>query len=120
MFNVVKIGSQDVPMLCMASTDVYYRQIFHEDAIKMQASGNMTEGDLINCLMRMGFVMAKFAECKDRKEMSKLTEDQYLDWLDTFDRTDYFNALPDIRKTYEGQAVSTSEAKKNTEEPTDK
>jgi hypothetical protein len=118
MYNVIKIGEADVPMLAMASVDLYYRNIFHEDAIKLQASNELDEGDLINFVMRMGFVMAKFAELKDRKEMNKLNEDCFLDWLDQFDRTDYLNALANIRLTYEGQAVTTSDAKKNNEELT--
>ena len=117
MYNIVKIGEKDVPMLSMASVDIYYRNIFHEDAIKLQTK-EQDEGDLINFVMKMGFVMAKFAELKDRKEMNKLNEDFYLDWLDTFERSDYLNALPDVRKTYEGQSLTDAETKKNTDELT--
>ena len=119
MYNVVKIGEKDVPMLCLASCDVYYRQIFHEDCIKLQSKSDFDEGDLINFVQRMGFVMAKFAELKDRKEMLKLTEDSFLDWLDQFDRVDYLNALADIRMTYEGQQIPAADAKKNTAQPSE-
>jgi len=119
MFNIVKIGDKEVPMLSMASVDLYYRNIFHEDAIKLQASGNFDEGDLINFVSRMAFVMAKFAELKDRKEMNKLNEDMFLDWLDQFERQDFINALVDVRLTYEGQAVTASDAKKKSEEPSE-
>ena len=119
MYNVVKIGEKDVPMLCMASCDVYYRQIFHEDCIKQQSKSDFDEGDLINFVQRMGFVMAKFAELKDRKEMLKLTEDSFLDWLDQFDRVDYLNALADIRMTYEGQQLAEADAKKNSDQPSE-
>ena len=119
MYNEIRIGEKVVPMLSMASTDLYYRNIFHEDAIKLQ-TGNPDEGDLIVFVMRMGFVMAKFAELKDRKEMNKLNEDSFLDWLDQFERTDYLNALVDIRLTYEGQSVTQSDGKKNSEEPPEK
>lgn len=114
MFNNVKIGDKTVPMLSMASVDIYYRNIFHEDAIKLQTK-TQDEGDIINFVMRMGFVMAKFAELKDRKEMNKLNEDAFLDWLDTFERSDYLNALPDVRMTYEGQTITDVDAKKKDE-----
>ena len=117
MYNVVKIGEKDVPMLCMASCDVYYRQIFHEDCIKLQSKSDFDEGDLINFVQRMGFVMAKFAELKDRKEMLKLTEDSFLDWLDQFERSDYLAALGDVRMTYEGQSLTEADAKKKDEAP---
>lgn len=119
MYNEIKIGEKVVPMLSMASTDLYYRNIFHEDSIKLQTS-SQDEGDIINFVMKMGFVMAKFAELKDRKEMNKLNEDAFLDWLDQFERTDYLNALVDIRLTYEGQSVTHSDTKKKESEPLDR
>lgn len=119
MFNEVRIGEKVVPMLSMASTDLYYRNIFHEDAIKLQTS-SQDEGDIINFVMRMGFVMAKFAELKDRKEMNKLNEDSFVGWLDQFERTDYLNALVDIRLTYEGQSVTHSDTKKKNGELPDR
>ena len=120
MYQNVKIGNREVPMMAMASVDVYYRQIFKQDPIKLQAGKDLDAGDLINFIERMGFVMAKFAELKDRKEMLKLTEDNFLDWLDQFSRVDYMNALGDIRMTYEGQSITVSDAKKNNGEQTDR
>lgn len=119
MYQVVKIGDKEVPMLSMASVDVYYRQVFKKDAIKLQSSKDFDEGDLINFVMEMGFIMAKFAELKDRKKMSALNEDAYLDWLDGFDRSEYLASLADIRMTYEGQQVTSSDAKKNGEASTE-
>ena len=113
MYNIIKVGEKDVPMLSMASVDIYYRNIFHEDAIKLQTK-TQDDGDIINFIMRMGFVMAKFAELKDRKEMNKLNEDSFIAWLDGFERTDLINALVDVRMTYEGQSVSHSDSKKRT------
>ena len=118
MYNIVRIGEKEVPMLSMASVDLYFRNVFHEDAIKLQTK-EQDEGDIINFISKMGFIMAKFAELRDRKEMSKLNEDSYLDWMDQFERSDYLNALVDIRLTYEGQAVTHSDGKKNSAEPTE-
>ena len=62
---------------------------------------------------KMGFVMAKFYELKaSRKEMAKLNEDAYLDWLEQFEYADYVAAVGDIAEVYEGQTVSTSQEKK--------
>lgn len=119
MFNIVRIGEKDVPMLSMASVDIYFRNIFHEDAIKLQVKAE-DEGDSINFILRMGFVMAKFAELKNRKEMLKLNEDSFLEWLDGFSREDYMNALVDIQKIYEGQSLTDSDAKKKDAEQPDK
>ena len=113
MFNIVKIGTQEVPRLSMASVDYYYKNIFHEDPIKLQVAEGNDAGDMITFIQKMGFVMAKFAELKDRKEMSKLNYDSFLEWADKFDRGDLFGALEDIQATYEGQTIASSTAKKN-------
>lgn len=119
MYNVVKIGEKAVPLLSMASVDRYFKNIFGDDPIKMQAKG-LDEAEAIDFITRMGFVMAKFAEAKDRKEMAKLNEDAFLDWLDQFERNELFLALPDIQKTYEGQQATDADAKKNNAEQTEK
>ena len=117
MYNIVKIGEQQVPMLSMASVDYYYKNIFHEDPIKLQASDSRDIGTMLGFIERMAFVMAKFAECKDRKEMMKLNEDAFLDWADSFERNELIEALPDIQSTYEGQSLTGSTAKKNNDQP---
>lgn len=116
MYKVVKIGDKEVPMLSMASVDIYYRQVFKKDAIKLQSSKDFDEGDFVNFLMEMGFIMAKFAELQDRKKMAALNEDNYLDWLDGFERDEFFSALGDVRNVYEGQQVTASDSKKNEEQ----
>ena len=35
MFKVVKIGDKEVPMMAMASTDIYYKRVFGEDPLKI-------------------------------------------------------------------------------------
>ena len=118
MFETVKIGSKSVPMLSKASVDVYYEQIFHQDPIALQFENSQDAAFMIAFTKRMGFVMAKFAEAQDSKEMDKLNNDSFLRWLDGFERAELLEALPAIQAVYEGQSDTQSEAKKNTEEPT--
>ena len=116
MYNVIRIGAAEVPMLSMASVDVYYKSVFHEDPLKIQTQSEGPD-EAISFYYRMGFIMAKFAELRDRKEMLKLNDDSYLEWLDRFDRLELMSALEDIQKTYDGQSVTYTDAKKNTDEP---
>ena len=111
MYGVVKIGDKEVPMLAMASVDVYYKRIFGEDPLKKQIKDDFDSADAVDLIQRMGFVMAKFAAVKNRKEMLQLTEDNYLEWMDGFDRADLIAAVGDIRKIYDGEKVTTSEPK---------
>lgn len=119
MYDIVKIGDKDVPMLAMASVDVYYRNIFHSDPIAAQMK-ETDEASAIVFFEQMGFVMAKFAELKKSSEMRKLNEDSYIDWLGQFKRGDYIAALPDVMAVYNGQQVTNSDSKKKDEEPSAK
>ena len=118
MFNKITVGDREIPMKSVASVDLYYRQIFHEDPTKLQYSPDFDEAALINFCQRVGFVMAMAAQ-KSREEMSQLNEDAFFEWMDEFDRAELMSALPDIRRTYEGQTVTTSEAKKNIDQPSE-
>lgn len=119
MYSVVKIGGKDVPMLSMASVDVYYRNVFHDDPLTLQAHLS-EEGEAIAFYERIGFIMAALAERKTREKMRELCEDDFLDWIDQFDRIDLLNALTDIQQVYNGQSVTNAEAKKNNDEPSGK
>lgn len=117
MYCIIRIGDKAIPMKAMASVDRYYKRIFHVDPIKLQSSGEIDDGDMVEFVMQMGFIMAKFAELNDGAKMANLNEDDYTAWLDGFERTDYLNALLDIRLAYEGQSATVVEAKKNNDEP---
>lgn len=112
MFNIVKIGDHDVPMLAMASVDIYYKHCFGSDPLAVQTQENPPTSEVIELFQRMGFIMAKFAETKSRKEMLKLNEESFIDWIEQFDRTEMIEALPDIRAVYDGEKVTTSQEKK--------
>lgn len=118
MYSVVKIGDREIPMLSMASVDLYYKNIFHEDPMEIQTSMDAVRA--VKFYHQMAFVMAKFAELHERKEMLKLTEDSYFEWLDTVDRGGLFDAVESIQQVYDGQKTSTATAKKNEEQSTEK
>lgn len=119
MYNVVKIGEKEIPMLSMASVDIFYRQTFHEDPAKLQASENFGGVDAVDFIFKMGFIMAMRAKMT-RQEMNTLTEEDYYVWLDDLDRAGLYDATNRIFAVYEGQTDTTADAKKNGGEPTDK
>lgn len=111
MYREIEIGEKKVPMMSMASVDLYYKHIFGEDPIKVQMEAS--EGDMVNFIIKMGFVMSKYAEIKVRKEMLKLNEDSFMDWMDQFERDDLYDMdkLSEIQDVYEGNRRTTSESK---------
>lgn len=112
MYDIVQIGEKDVPMLAMATVDIYYRHVFGEDPLVIQTRENPDMADAFRLFQQMGFIMAKFAETKSRKDMLKLNEESYLEWLEQFERNDLIAALPDIRAVYDGEKRTASEEKK--------
>lgn len=114
MYGVVKIGDRDVPMLSMASTNVYYKRVFGEDPILLQADKDMTAGEGVNFAQQMAFIMAKQAEAgSDRKKMLQLNEESYLEWLDQFDGVDLENALEESMGVYRKDMRASSAEKKD-------
>lgn len=113
MFNVVKIGSKDVPMLAMASTNIYYKRVFGRDSIVTQ-SDVQSDGERIAFYGEMGYIMAMMAEANgDKTKLNALSFDGYIDWLDQFEAADYNRAIVDIAMVYEGQNKATSKEKKD-------
>ncbi|MBR6353564.1 MAG: hypothetical protein IKI21_12800 [Oscillospiraceae bacterium] len=106
-------------MEAMGSCDRAFWNVFHEDPIKLQAGRDPEVSELIDFVMKLGFIMAKFAELRSSKAMRQLNEDDYLDWLDQFERADYLEALGAIREVYEGQKTTSVDAKKKDAEPSD-
>lgn len=111
MYRVVKIGETDVPMLALASVDVYYKRMFKEDPLSIMTSKSADEGEKTRIAFGMGFIMAKYAENQDRKKMMALTYDEYLEWLDKFIYGDFIEAVPDILGLYYGQKLPTAKEK---------
>lgn len=111
MYRVVNIGDKEVPMLAMASVDIYYRRVFHEDPLSIMTS-KVDDGVKTRVAFGMAFIMAKFAECRDRKAMLHLTEDQYIEWLEQFDYGDFIAAAPEIIGVYYGQKLVGAQEKK--------
>lgn len=110
MYKVVKIGGKEVPMMAMASTDIYYKRVFGTDPLKVVTAQDT--GDSTSLLFNMGFILAKQAELRDRKKMIQLNEDAFIEWLDQFEYSDYLEALDDIALVYYGNKVVDSQEKK--------
>lgn len=113
-YGVVKIGEKEVPMLSMASIDRHYKHIFAEDPIAIQTAEGFSERYplQIDFYQKMGYAMAMYAQYKNPLEMRKLNDVSYELWLDQFEQLDYIQAVPDIAAIYNGQAVSSSQEKK--------
>ena len=110
--DTVKIGETEVKMCASASVIPCYKNIFNEDFLRKAAA----EPDNIDLFLRMGFVMAKFAELQDRAAVNRLTQNDFLDWLDQFRSGEIVVAAADIATVFMNEAGGEVAAKKNNPE----
>lgn len=117
MQKTIKIGETEVMMRSSAATAIRYRNIFHEDILKELAEMDPEKMDakVIEKIQKLGYIMTRSAEHAD---MTKLTEDDCMEWLDQFDTIDIMQASKEILMIYLGNKISSSELKK-TEETAD-
>lgn len=116
MFANVKIGDANVPMLAVASVNLYYKRTFGVDPIILQADKEMSAGENIQFYMQMGYIMAQMAAADgDGAKMLNLNEDTYIEWLSRFDNSEYLDAITAISEVYNGQNRPTSKEKKENE-----
>lgn len=111
MQKSIMIGDVEVAMRASAATAIRYRNTFHGDIMKelMEMNPEQIDSSVIEKIQKLAFIMAKSAEGVN---MTALTEDDYLEWLDQFDSLEMMTASKDIVSIYLGGKVSESELKK--------
>lgn len=122
MLKVINIGDEKVPVLAKASTNMYYKSVFHEDPITVQGGDGGDNAQRVYFSQKLTFIMCKQAEAQDavtsgkassvRDFMQSVTEDDYLDWLDRYDFMDLQEAFDAVIAVYTASNNATSKAKK--------
>ena len=112
MYKEIKLQTptgeeRTVPMLANAATPIRYKMLFGKDLLNaMMFSG----GDIdIDILGRLAFVLSKQAA---KANMSALSEDEYIEWLEDFDSMAFMNNAQEILSVYIGSQENASKAKK--------
>lgn len=110
MYGIVMIDGIEVAMRGSAATPYRYKQIFHEDMLKVTQSIGEDGAASIDFAMKVGYVMAMQASNTD---MQKLSEDTFVEWCDQFGFDAMLEAVEGILDIYSGNAQTDSDAKKN-------
>lgn len=113
MTKNVNIGSQEISLEANGATPIRFRQLFGKDLLTSIQKGTTENGiDLTvasELAPELAFIMAMSA---DKEDMSKLTEDRFLNWLEQFGPMDLVNATEQIFNAYFGDAETLVEPKK--------
>jgi len=96
-----------VPMLANAATPIRYKMIFGKDLLN---AALFSSGDLdLEVVSRLAFLLSKQAA---KADMSRVSEDDYIEWLEDFDSMAFVDGAQDIFAVYIGSRNNTSKAKK--------
>ena len=110
MYKEIEIGNKKVGMLANGLSPILFNRVFHADFFSLSMNlGEGNEGATVDTFSKMGFIMAKQAE---KKDLTKITEDEFFSWLEGFDPMDVPNAIRDIVDLYMTQTEGTAKAKK--------
>ena len=111
MYREIKVGEKSIPMKATAATALRYRHVFGKDLMTelQKSDGNAAIG--LDTIQQLAFIMACAAD--PEKDMNKLNEDIFIDWLDNFESFALLEATEDIVDLYVGNTKSLSEVKKN-------
>lgn len=115
MIGTITFGDKAVLLEANAATPYRYKQVFHKDLLKL-ITGTLEDSEAAYTAMELAFIMAMSAE---KQDMSQLTEEKYLNWLEGFNGNAIYGKTREIMSLYSGNMISESESKKNPEEPTE-
>lgn len=112
----VTIDGKEVQLCCCASIMPCFKNVFGIDFLKAASS----DPEDISTFIKMGFIMAKMAELNNRGAVSRLTQNDYAEWLDQFSVSGILKSSKDIADILVKESRGTIESKKNSGEQTDR
>lgn len=110
MYREITIGKESIPMKATAATALRYRHVFGQDLMTEFQNVGADSGPGMNVLQQLAYIMACSAD--PEKDMNKLNEVSYIDWLEKFEPLDFAEAAEQIIDLYMGNTKGLSEVKK--------
>lgn len=115
MVTTVTVGSKNVLMASNGATPVRYKMTFKADLmveLNQMNKGTRDEGELIDLISRLAFIMSRQAE-NDKAALAAMTFEDYINWLSGFEAMDIANAAEQILGVYMDQTNGDSTPKKD-------
>lgn len=112
MYQVIKIGDQDVPMRSSAATQYRFKSVFGADlmsALSRAYNSPDNRAEAAELIPKLAFIMAR--QAANETEWGKINTQTFLDWADQYDATDMAEAAIDIVSVYNRNTKTTSSPK---------
>lgn len=124
MYKEVKLKCTDgeersFPFLATGTTAYRFKQVFHQDLMILLNRMENSEDDQTDMTVgdKLAFIMNAQAE---KRDMNTLNEDAFLAWADQFDGAELFLHMQDFITIYLGSRKTTSKAKKEAAQRSEK
>lgn len=105
MFKTVEIDGKGIELAANAATPFRYKQVFHKDLLTILGNEERAETEGVEAVTELAFIMAKQAE---KADMTKLTYDEFLSWLEDFSAMAFIEGAEDIMNVYMESAKGTA------------
>ena len=105
MVKTVTIDGREIKLAANAATPIHFRRMFKKDLLQILGNEEKAEAEGIDAVSGLAFIMAKQAENAD---ISKMTEDDYIAWLEEFGPMAFIESAQAILDAYTEQEQTTS------------
>lgn len=104
MYKKVNIDGREVELSANAATPFRFRQVFKKDLFSILGNETKAQEEGVEAVTQLAYIMAKQAE---KADMTKLNEDDFIEWLEGFGPMAFVHAAETVLNVY---MDSTTEA----------
>lgn len=105
MFKTLKIDDKDIAFAANAATPFRYKQVFKKDLLQIFGNETKANEEGAEAVTELAYIMAMQAE---KADMSALTYEGFLTWLEGFSAMAFINAAEAIINLYMDSATGTA------------
>ena len=114
MFKSITMNDREMGMLANAASPLLYKSVFKTDLLQEIQKMDPNAPD-VGLVMRLAFILSMQADKKKVEDFRKLTEDDFIEWLEQFEPFELIEHGNDIMQLYAMNTKSTSIPKKGAE-----
>lgn len=118
MLKSINVGKQPLELLSNGATPIRYKLTFKNDLmveLNQMNNGKKDEAEVVDIVSRLAYIMAQQAQAQttgDKSIITKMSFDNYIEWLENFEAMDFIFASTEVINLYLGQSEGDSKPKK--------
>lgn len=105
MYRKITVDGTEMELSANAATPFRFKQVFHKDLLATFANETRAQEEGIETISQLAYIMNKQAQ---KADMNKLTEEDFISWLEGFEAMAFVEASEEILGVYMGSAETTS------------